>query len=821
MKKTLSALLIPGILATSLLAGCNNPQTSNPTPKTQQQTEQTPVTQETAITQQQTSSTLADVLNVQPVFADAAKYYVPTSVTPAIKETGSDPTKAKNLALMQKALATKLSTKQIEFLKKNNFLLLDNFKDVEKFCFQKALLTDPTNCGLPLNDYRLPPDYMTALFSSFAGSGLAGERVPVNAIYVNSDVILHTYHVFFDRYLKKLEEYKLHPLLMSVIDPLQKKTFEDLKTEQNPEAKASLQRVAAYLTVGKVLLETNAGSKSTTYYAEGEDPWVNQDKTVDLSDTTFLKNLEAYKNNFDQDTYQKIQDELKLIVKGDTTATSPLFKNYDPKKTTDYTQFTPRSHYTENSMLRSYFRSMMYFGRQSMPFGSKEGLEDSAVITSLIKEAGIEKEWAKLSDTTDFIAGASDDITFKQFSGAYEKALGTNAILSAVFDPANFEKVKGAASELPAPKILSEIVLDENMANRTKEDLLLETKGFRLFGQKFTFDAWVLNQMTAGAEKTGIQLPSMPTALFVVGAMGSKTVESLLPTWIQKSGQTQLKAGDLWTKLMTIKADLDKMTPQEWLGNISSGWLWTLAPLLQEYGKGYPAFMQSALYINKNLQTALGSYTELKHDTLLYAKQSYAELGGGPGDELPPTEIVKGFVEPDMEFWARMIALTQFTREGLASRGLLDDDVSWRFDGFMENLKFYQTLAQKELTNEKITDDEYEQLRTKFYNISNLIAPFAGEEIQEKDKKTPLIADTHTDGASEQILYEATGNPLVMLAFVSDQGTPRLVIGVAYRHFELTGPLGGTRYTDDEWKAKVDKGDLPETPFYYQDLFVK
>ena len=815
MKKAVSTILIPGILASSLLAGCSNQPAPLPTPGTQEQTQQT------AVVQPKTPASLADVLMAQTAFADATKYYEQRTVTPNIKESESDPTKAKNLALMEKALATKLSAKQIEFLKENKFLILDNFKDTEKFCFNKGLVDKGQACSFTLQDYRLPPDYMTGLFSSFAGSGIASERVPVNAIYVNSDVVLHTYHVFFDRYLKRLEEYKLHPLLTSVIAPLQEKAFEDLKNEQNQEAKASLQRVAGYLTIGKVLLETNAGSKPTTYYAEGEDPWAEQDKTIDKTDAAFLKNLEAYKDNFDQDTYQKIQGEIKLAAKGDSTATPPLFSIYDPKKTNDYTQFTPRSHYTENSMLRSYFRSMMFFGRQSLPFGSKEGLKDSAVLTALIKEAGVEKEWAKLSDTTDFIAGASDDITFKQFSGAYEKALGANASLSAVFEPSSFEKVKTAASELPSPKILSEIIIDENMANRTKEDLLLQTKGLRLFGQKFTFDAWVLNQMTAGAEKTDIQLPSMPSALFVAGAMGSKKVESLLPTWIEKSGQSGLKADELWTKLMTIKAELDKMSAQEWLGNISSGWLWTLSPLLQEYGKGYPAFMQGALYVNKNLQTVLGPNSELKHDTLLYAKQSYAELGGGPGEELPPAEIVKGFVEPDMEFWARMIALSQFTREGLESRGLLDDEVSWRFDGFMENLKFYQALAQKELTNEKITDEEYEELRTKFYNISNLISPFTGEEIQEKDKKPALIADIHTDGVSGQILYEATGNPLIMLAFVSDQGTPRVVIGVAYRHFELTGPLGGNRYTDDDWKAKVDQDNLPETPFYYQDLLVK
>jgi hypothetical protein len=39
----------------------------------------------------------------------------------------------------------------------------------------------------------------------------------------------------------------------------------------------------------------------------------------------------------------------------------------------------------------------------------------------------------------------------------------------------------------------------------------------------------------------------------------------------------------------------------------------------------------------------LGSYTELKHDTLLYVKQAYAEMGGGGagpcGRSIDPPEL--------------------------------------------------------------------------------------------------------------------------------------------------------------------------------------
>jgi len=167
-----------------------------------------------------------------------------------------------------------------------------------------------------------------------------------------------------------------------------------------------------------------------------------------------------------------------------------------------------------------------------------------------------------------------------------------------------------------------------------------------------------------------------------------------------------------------------------------------------------------------------------------------------------------------------MIALTELTRAGLEQKGLLDDDVAGRFQTFLDQLRFYQGLAEKEVTNAPISDAEYESLRTGFWKVSQLITPFDSEEIQEKDKKPPLIADIHTDALKGQILYQATGYPLIMIAFVADQKTPRLTIGVVYRHFELTGPLD-KRYTDEEWQARVDAKDLPETPFFYRDLFVQ
>ena len=57
--------------------------------------------------------------------------------------------------------------------------------------------------------------------------------------------------------------------------------------------------------------------------------------------------------------------------------------------------------------------------------------------------------------------------------------------------------------------------------------------------------------------------------------------------------------------------------------------------------------MRTRAWAMKTLNTQLASWTHLRHDTILYAKQSYTT---GGGQCLYPT----GFVEPRVEFWNRL-----------------------------------------------------------------------------------------------------------------------------------------------------------------------
>ncbi len=61
-------------------------------------------------------------------------------------------------------------------------------------------------------------------------------------------------------------------------------------------------------------------------------------------------------------------------------------------------------------------------------------------------------------------------------------------------------------------------------------------------------------------------------------------------------------------------------------GYYSKKWIDMLGYLINEAEENAPYFKLDPVYRLKNLVTYMGSYTELKHDTLLYVKQNYAEM---------------------------------------------------------------------------------------------------------------------------------------------------------------------------------------------------
>ena len=149
------------------------------------------------------------------------------------------------------------------------------------------------------------------------------------------------------------------------------------------------------------------------------------------------------------------------------------------------------------------------------------------------------------------------------------------------------------------------------------------------------------------------------------------------------------------------------MPTEDWYQNLYYNWLYVLQSLLDKPGAGDQTFMQQPSWLDKNLNTALASWTELRHDTILYVKQSYTIAEMGAGFEQPAV----GYVEPNPEFFNRLMTLTRLTRNGMAK--LVPEEqldsmrISTALDNFEAILKRLLEISEKELNNKKLTDQEY------------------------------------------------------------------------------------------------------------------
>ncbi len=678
-------------------------------------------------------------------------------------------------------------------------------------------------------------DDFVDIYDSFDGNSNQYYRKQNNAIFISSDAALHLYHILVDRSFQKIEETKFQPMLRSMARALFLDSINKYNSTDNKNLKESYKRLSTYYLIPLVILDAGNDSSRVDLKPEEYDTFaqyldavdnqmiVNSEKDLEFS----LDNKVYNEIELSDEIYNLAKSELELIQKASGKGPSPLFTPYRPEFENDYSQFKPRSHYTKNDILKSYFIAMMWYGRMGFVLKSPELTREALIMTGQINnlkvgEEELSKMWSNMSVVIDFFVGEVDDSTAYQYTDLIKEVYGDDNVLDKDFtdDEKLDEFIKKAKEELPLPKILSEVIIMSDYDAKTKEELLAETLQFRFMGQRFTPDAYIINKLTQGDEapdtETGQKLPTMPTALMPLNiiAPDNQVVKNYLDEWVNDPIRIQKQnrqSDKIIAKVINrLKQEFFQYVPTVWTQNIYWSWLNCFKPLLAKYGDGYPYFMQTDNWLKKNLGTVFGSFTELKHDTLLYAKQSYAELGGG-GDnppELPPA--VKGYVEPDLTFWNRIITLAETTERGLKDRNVFPQEFEYKYKAFIDSAIFFKQIAEQELQNQKISDDDFEKLRTISLNLRQVVSPIGNQELTEKEKRAGIIADIHTDAIHEQVLYEATGKPFIIYAVVKDTNGARLTRGAVFNHYEFTDSLD-ERLSDEDWQTKVydGQGQLP------------
>ncbi|PYE50429.1 DUF3160 domain-containing protein [Deinococcus yavapaiensis] len=601
-------------------------------------------------------------------------------------------------------------------------------------------------------------------------------RYMYQPVFVTTDSVLHVYHLTFDKLLRDLERERLAPNLTRMLDALVADAQAYVARAKDTTLEGDARKALAYLAVARQLIKPQAAVPAE------------------------VANL--------------VQGELRQIMNAKGTQPSVIFSQGVPAREAmreDYTQYKPRGHYTKTAALQRYFRAMMYLGRMNLRVRSDSETRVALILTRLIDQnADVRALWASVYEPTSFLVGKSDDLTFAQYAPLARQTFGTN--LLAFADAGKLAAFKAQAAKLLPPQINS-------LWLTLRQQRGADTVGWRLMGQRFTLDAYVLDQLTWRNVGVLKQERWLPKALDVFAAFGSSAAFNAL----KASGDTKFRNYE--SQLTALKAKIGAFDRATWTQNVYWSWLDVLrsAAVPDARDARYPAFMRTPAWSKKELQTALGSYTELKHDTVLYAKQVLAEMGGGLEPEHP-----RSYVEPNVDVYSKLRALTKQTRDGLSGRGLLSARTKENLESLGSMLAFLQSVSERQLSGGKLTADEYDRL---FYfggwleeMTLNATDPAGGPEnggpAFDESEQAALVTDIASSPNGE-VLQEATGPVYEVYAIVPNgRGGLQLARGGVYSYFEFTGPISD-RLTDEAWRARVKAGRLPPQPAWLQGVVVK
>ncbi len=478
----------------------------------------------------------------------------------------------------------------------------------------------------------------------------------------------------------------------------------------------------------------------------------------------------------------------------------------------DFSQCQPRGHYTDDPRLEKYFRAMMWLGNtdfrliETQEDGSqlfqRRQLEAALALRELMTDSLFESHQAVDGAITAFV-GEHDYMTVPQLD-ELEADLGIESLseLSTFTD-------QELAQAIVSGGYGTQRISSHYMVNGVGGTLPLSSS-FALFGQRYTIDSHVFSNVVFDRAGGGSVLRMMPNPLDAAyAALGSDHAGMLLAPELQKYAYAP--------DLAAMRVLVDTQQPDYWSQNLYTSWLGALRALspataLDASDTPLPAIARTEAWGRRLLNTQLASWAELRHDTILYTKQSYTS---GNSCEFPDA-----YVEPYPEFFARVKAYADRAAEVL--QGLPSAP-----SGSVEHYQHFSTVAGtlQEMAEYQRTGAEHSAEHMAFINEAVHVESICGEAHADgwypklfyatnSTEADPTIADVHTQPTDEsgaevgKVLHVGTGMARLMVVTFDTCAGPRAYAGLASSYYEhITENF--ERLTDPEWNMLLATEPLP------------
>lgn len=661
--------------------------------------------------------------------------------------------------------------------------------ELRKLNFKPANSKDVVNMDNLINPFQLK-EFDSKLYNMLGKNGFAIVPAEHNQLFhvyekndyadfpsfVTTDLYLQLFHLYFDCVLRDVEEKHLDSLMI-VFSSQMEAEMKTLTSSQDAEVKAAAEFGQAWFAVASWLFSHDKAPASAA--------------TLNIPEAYKKMAMEEITKAFDAEN-----------------GYSDMLEYFPPEEMFGYSLFRPRGHYTRSKVCSRYFRGMMWL--QTAHFGTNKPskMKQIALIANVFnQQPKLSAIYNKVSEPITYLMGTPDNVTLIQVANRIkEMGLPIEQLLSSRKDMANLTK---------------DI---EEIAKRQMRIELKKTRGSKyvvdIMPQRYQPDAEALIATTD--QDSPVSLRPCPKGLDWMAVMGLPGAERIL---IDELKETQRWTG--FPKALTTARKKAATTP--WDACVANQWMYTLQSL-GDTAQSLPYFMQSPQWQKKNLNTALASWAELKHDAILYAKQPMlAECGDG-GPEPP---VVKGYVEPNVKFWEKAIALVTRMDKVLTTYNLQTEKAKAVYERIKDMAEFCRDVSKKELNGGKITDEEYNQIEIIGSTVENISLELVSEDnemlqgwsdVVSTDKKVAVVADVFTASGenvaidNKCVLYEGVGPAYEIYVVVEIDGSLYLTRGAVLSYREFTRLLSDPRMTNEEWQEELKKSPTGGTPSWMNEI---
>ncbi|MEO5928685.1 MAG: DUF3160 domain-containing protein [Candidatus Kapaibacterium sp.] len=449
-----------------------------------------------------------------------------------------------------------------------------------------------------------------------------------------------------------------------------------------------------------------------------------------------------------------VNDEVRKITAASGVANSSVLRG----ESIDYSQFVPTGYYAIDAKLANYYRAKTWLGRTGFNVRNAEGRADLAglraatilarAVTGIGDQDGFNQSLRNITEPAAFFSGAEGSSQWDILNNAARGYYGRIVSNGPAF--LNDDQLLAGFAEY----------LEEQLPSVADRSGLPAFRLFDVTPQSGSTDlAWKDSHPSRGGY-----------GLSLMAAMGSGRADAVRGI-----------EGD--------KPVLASRPSESWVQTLESSLLYAIQPLAleQERTNGYPRFMRSDDWRNRELTSAMGAWADYRSVPTRMEMTSVAKVAGvSRGNSELKTD---GYVEPNPEAWSRVASLAAYIRSGL-SEGRVERLVNRKIEMKLQDIENVAArmmqISAFELEGKDLTEEQMSLIRSMPVRIA-AYESFTDKSLQGNGYSV-AAGGTQLSGGTTV----ANGHPLAIYVIVPrNDGEDGLMLtrGAVSSYYEVATPV--------------------------------